>query len=475
MRITRGQQLFVAVAAAINLALWIVPSNLVELVARDRHTLLGRYSREHFAWMLALLPISLVACWLHLSPDRTVKKRRAFKLLAALLVLVPSLLAVDIYLRATKSWNYVLGDLAYHRPPNWKLTGVFEDKPEAARTYPHAPPGFGAVPYSITTDHRGFRNLADRDRCDVVALGDSFTEGSKVSDEQVWPHRLEALTGRTVSNLGCSGYAPQHSLAALREYGLAMQPGNVLLLVYEGNDFRSAKPLKKAPAEWSRFFKRSPIVEAVDQFLIANLGPIGATRSLPALDVLSWQPIAYPPGDKAHYYAFPPSFLEHAYMSQAEFESSKYWDRTRAIFEEIRTVCAAHAARLSIVFAPSKPHVVMPLVWDSLPADQVRAFTAIRNKVALPDARTFMTELRAGLDAKEETLAEWCAASDVTMISLTEPMREAVAAGRQVYYTYDEHWTPEGHALAAEVIAQLLADRTSAPGPAPAPASAPTP
>ena len=49
MKITTGQKLFVLGVLLVNAGVWIVPSDVVELMARDRQTLLGRYSREHLA------------------------------------------------------------------------------------------------------------------------------------------------------------------------------------------------------------------------------------------------------------------------------------------------------------------------------------------------------------------------------------------------------------------------------------------
>lgn len=452
MTITRGQKWFVAIALAINVIVWIVPSNVAEQVARDRQTLLGRYSREHFAWIIALIPITAISVWIHLSPNNQVKKKKAFKLVAALMAIVPVLLAFDVYLRLTIDWGYEMGELAYHRTPDRRIEGVFEDKPAAYRTYPNAPPGFGRVEYVMTIDRRGFRNLETLDDCQVLALGDSFTEGSRVSDEEAWPRRFSTLSGAKVYSLGISGYAPQHMLAAFREYGVSLEPQYVFLSIYEGNDFRSAKPLKKAPAEWTRIFKRSPLREALDEFLIQSLGPIGAKRDLSELDILSWQPIAYPSGDSARHYAFPPSFLEHHYESREDFESGKHWSRFREIIEEILQVTRDSGAELVLIYGPTKPRVVMPLVRDTLPADKVRAFTNIRGKVELPPADEFLGRMFEYLDAKEDVTRQWCQKNGVAFVSLTEPLRDAVREGRQPFYTYDEHWSPIGHEVAARTL-----------------------
>jgi hypothetical protein len=443
----------------VNAILWIVPSDVVELVARDRQTLLGRYSREHFAWIIALIPISAVAIYLHLSPSNAVKKKKAFRVAAVLLVLVPSLLAIDIYLRLTTEWPYVLGKLAYRRPASTVLEDNYEDKPEAIRTYPNAPPGFGKASFTITTDSRGFRNAADLDKYDVVALGDSFTEGSRVKDDQPWPVQFARLSGLTVCNLGMSGYAPQHYLAALKDPGLSLQPRQVMCLIFEGNDFRSAKRITKAPSEWRRFFKRSPIVQAIDEFLIRRLGPIGADSRTDGLEMLSWLPLAYPPGPQASYYSFEPSVLVKHDISQPQFEEGKYWNRARYNLEQIHELCGQAGAELIIVYAPTKPHVVLPLVADTLPAKKVQAFVALRAKRELPEPPDFLQQLLDNLDVKETVLADWCRANSIPLVSLTGPLRDSVRRGQQPYYTYNEHWTPVGHTVAAQALYRFWAAR----------------
>lgn len=446
---------FPALVVLVNVLLWAIPSDVVDLVARDNQTLLGRYGRTHFAWNLALIPVSAVALYIHFSPNAAAKKRKGFRVAAVLLVLVPATLALDVYLRLTQEYSYVLDGLAYRRTPGQTYTGAYDDVPETHRTYPEAPPGFGRVPWTLTIDERGYRNPTCLDHYDVVALGDSFTGGSRVDDAQAWPVRFTERTGIPVYNLGMSGYAPQNCLAALKEKGLRLKPKYVFWLICEGNDFRQAKVTDKAPPEWSRFFKRSPLVRLLDQFLIRTLGPIGARRHLDGLEMLSWMPVACPPGPNARYYAFPPSFLVHHYVSREEFEDGKHWKRTRANLEAMLAACKQAQAKLVIFYAPTKPHVVLPLVKDTLPADKVRAFTALQAKKELPEPAVFLRNLFEYLDVQEAVVAQWCREQHVPFVSLTQPLRDAVAAGRQPYYTYNDHWSPVGHEVAGTVAAEF--------------------
>jgi lysophospholipase L1-like esterase len=75
----------------------------------------------------------------------------------------------------------------------------------------------------------------------VIALGDSFTQGYGVEEDEAWPRRLEAALdarhpGRyQVVNLGVPGTNPRDHLSHLRDPGLAYEP-DVVLVTVMGND-----------------------------------------------------------------------------------------------------------------------------------------------------------------------------------------------------------------------------------------------
>ena len=193
MRLSISQKILVLAGVAANGLLWAIPSNVVELIARDRVTLLGRYSRAHFSWILGVLIVTVITFYIGLGRNRARRKLRAFRVTAVALAVVPTTCALDLASRYFVPAYYIKDTLAYHRPPNQTLRGLYEDAPEAARTYPVVPAGFGQVPYTLQTDKRGFRNPSNAQRYDVVTLGDSFTEGSRVSDEHPWPVKLKTI------------------------------------------------------------------------------------------------------------------------------------------------------------------------------------------------------------------------------------------------------------------------------------------
>src|SRR5262249_16676137 len=71
----------------------------------------------------------------------------------------------------------------------------------------------------------------------VVALGDSFTQGYGVEEDEAWPRRLESVLDarrgglHEVVNLGVPGANPRDYLSHLRDPGLAYEPDVVIVMV----------------------------------------------------------------------------------------------------------------------------------------------------------------------------------------------------------------------------------------------------
>ncbi len=460
------QTLFLLFVAVLNGLLWAIPSDVVTLIARDRHVLLGRYSREQFAWIIAAAVFTIVGLYVDWAP-REQYKRRWFQVLATLLLLVPTLAVVDVLMRSETRTHYVQSDGLYARPAGFSFELVHEDKPRAARTYPHARGGYANVRCQYEADAQGYRRVdgvSPEDRVDVVVLGDSFAEGSLVSDEHVWVTRMADATGLTVRNLGMSGYGPGHYLEALRRYGLAHQPQVVVCMLYEGNDFRRAAVERSTTGEpmlrrLQKYVKQSPMVEGLDQLLIRTLGPIGSDWPVANAKPISWLPLAVPSGEDGPFYAFAPKQILQNRDTTSTFRQNEPWRTTAELLSTMRELCGTVGARLVIVLAPTKAHVVLPLVKDELDPEKIRAFAALRYD-GLPTAERFAAQVFDRLSAKEEVLADWCHEHGVPFLSLTRELQVATKSGQQTYYTYDQHWTPNGHAVAASVIGSFVRDTT---------------
>jgi lysophospholipase L1-like esterase len=77
----------------------------------------------------------------------------------------------------------------------------------------------------------------------VIAFGDSLTEGYRVDPGQGWPEQLAAIVDRPILNRGVSGNTTGDALARLERDVLAQDP-RVVLVCLGGNDM-----LRRMPAD----------------------------------------------------------------------------------------------------------------------------------------------------------------------------------------------------------------------------------
>jgi len=482
-RYNGGKWAWTAVVVGLNLALWILPSRVSYLIAQNRDVLLGRYSVERVTALLILGPISAVSLFLTWS-DPSKKKRRQFAVAAVALSLLAGVAVVDTAARLGRSHGYIVRYDFLSRLPNRVNHGVHEDVPSKAFLYPTNPPAYPDIEYTLTTDARGFRNRTDYDHYDVVAIGDSFVEGSNVSDEQVWPVLLAEKTGRSIYNLGMSAGNCVTYHESLKRIGVGLSPRIVLCMVYEGNDFRDSNYRNRdAPTRRvGRYFRASPIRLAVKAAVTRGLG--GRTVDPPdaddadatvdeiredraragADDPVSWLPAPVGPEDSPRYYAFKIKDLLSHFVTAERFEQSAGCVKTLEKLGEIKQLCDDHGSHLTIVYAPSKYRTLTPLLMDRLTDSQLHAFMSLKAD-DLPEPERLKEVLAGRLDVMESAIKYFCETRSIGFVSLVEPLREAMAQGRQAYFTYDQHWTPIGHEIVAEVLAAYLGG-SDAEGPA---------
>ena len=85
------------------------------------------------------------------------------------------------------------------------------------------------------TDSKGFRNPVDRDRFEIVLLGDSLIYGHGVNHNQTVGYFLEELTGLTVANLARTGDCSFQQAYLLNRYGVAFRPEYVFYFFYNND------------------------------------------------------------------------------------------------------------------------------------------------------------------------------------------------------------------------------------------------
>jgi lysophospholipase L1-like esterase len=140
----------------------------------------------------------------------------------------------------------------------------------------------------LTTIEEGIRSNGDAARPvpegAILAVGDSFTEGLDVNDDETWPARLEAILGEPVINAGVGGYGVDQSVLRAERLIERYRPWLVLLGVFEDDILR---------AGFKRYEKPKPYFTVGNGALVHHNDPVPLDS--PESRALSWwkRPLAY--------------------------------------------------------------------------------------------------------------------------------------------------------------------------------------
>jgi hypothetical protein len=290
----------------------------------------------------------------------------------------------------------------------------------------------------------------------ILALGDSFVEGYTVPLESTVTQVLERQLSTPgcavqVINGGTSAYSTDQEYLFYREEGTRYGPSVVALFFYYndvyfntvGSYFGNPKP--RLSFKGPRPELRRPVPESdPEQARGPDLDPPetgsalfgfvrdrlmrGAPRGYDALARLGlWEPIR----------RVAPRTELKVYKRKAPPEIEASWDVTGRILGALRDESASHAARLVLVYVPSRMEV-NDRDWE-------------------------LTRIRYGLDEKWqpglvlERLRQIATAAGLPLVDLTPALRrEERGLLGGPYYRYDGHWNALGHRVAAGTLAAFL-------------------
>jgi hypothetical protein len=281
--------------------------------------------------------------------------------------------------------------------------------------------------WDVTYDHNGFRNEVDLKKAEMIVIGDSFVEGLTVPTAQLTTSLLEQLQSKVVANLGQSAYGPQQELVVLKRYGLPLQPHTVIWMFFEGNDLEDVITYRNAihsPLNfWRGFYQRSftrNALKEVKRRLFAAPRPSGV-RLAGVIDT--------PDGKKVkEYFAYNCPSLSG--------ENIGALDETLQTIATAHNICAAKGAQFIFVFVPTKFRVFRDFC-------QFPQESECRNWV--------VNDLPERLEKGVRSVS-----AEIGYLDLTPFLMQAVKEGEFPYYQDDDHWTPEGHKVAAQAINNYL-------------------
>ena len=132
-------------------------------------------------------------------------------------------------------------------------------------------------PYRLQTNSVGLRNIAEVDddpqTFHILALGDSFTYGYYVHNDEAWPSRLEEVLNQRldtrvqVLNAGVPGYTIVDQLDYLLDKGLRLEPDLVVIGFYTNDIFDFYPQIRE-------YFARSVLMQQAALPAVAPVSPL---------------------------------------------------------------------------------------------------------------------------------------------------------------------------------------------------------
>ena len=360
----------------------------------------------------------------------------ARRLTIAFVSLCGALFCAEIFVRITpqSSVGFVLDATITQYEPS-----LFQRHPVQINVLaPNASARLDTIEYStsIRINSIGLRGpelQSSQETIAVLTVGDSFTLGLQVEEEQTWQASLSRSLTQAMRrpvellNAGVDGYGTRQATAQLRR--LANQTGarHAVLAFYLGNDFRD-----NAILEQRRSLMRSrPSVGTQDE---------SASRGSPSMARLSRLYATWLAASQVRRNATDFRIAEYADEMMpfvSEQALAQLLPYTQEALAEFESTCSE--LNISCIIA------LIPPAW------------MVNNARAESTLELFgLEQNQGGYGAPATAVAE---ATTLPVIDLTEQL----FADKGNYLTFDPHWSAAGHAVAANALQPALLQLISTP------------
>ena len=267
----------------------------------------------------------------------------------------------------------------------------------------------------------------------VLAVGDSFTLGLQVTDQQTFAARITTALGPDIQvfNAGVPGYGTEQATAMMLRLAPEVQADAVLLTVYTGNDFRDNHKWAQSP---------------------------GLPTEPP--------PVQAPPPQ-------PPQWMsklsKHSRMISTYLMYSALRNREKDFrMEEFKDEILPFADRDHLNQLTPPTRTAMARFSEACNQLRVKCAVAIVPPafVVHPDRveRTFeafgLDPAKAQLDAPQAMMKR-SIPKGIAVLDLTETLQ--ARASERPYLVFDPHFSSAGHEIAAEALGPFLQDVVGRP------------
>lgn len=339
----------------------------------------------------------------------------------------------------------------------------------------HVPGDYGSstdFEYEWITDNRGYKNdpeLANKNQFDVIALGDSFTEGMGVKTQDTWVSKLNTL-GISAYSLGVQGYAPSQMSGTFRLFDSELHPKLVIigyltstydretLLMKDEKEVTGEKKLPSAIGrladsypgnnrEYRNQFKfiatsaLFPIVDRLVYLYRSNIDPLYSKdpRFIQDRFLVADEDISI--GNMQRYKKEMQDTLD-AVSRKESIESSPEWKKTLSSFKEIVEGAKRQGAKTMLLIFHNRGPIYITKATGKNLSDNYQGYIEreLLREFAV-DNELFFLDTETVLKDYIKTFA------DDTDIS------------KYPYLKYDGHLSKEGNEIIAKLVAEYISQR----------------
>jgi len=241
----------------------------------------------------------------------------------------------------------------------------------------------------------------------IVVVGDSFTFGHGVKDEEVWTEKLaQRIGGVRVLNLGVPGYGLDQQCLRLEELGMRLAPDLVLVGLFGPDLDRNELRFRDAPKP--RFVLDGDGLR-LDNVPVPTLEQLRTTFSRKRVGSYAWTMLR-----------------KIAAAGGGTGADAPKWELARRILDRMRAAAERGGSRFAVAYFPAKT-----TSFDREPDDY------------------------------EKTVVSWAGANDVALVNVRETFF-GLGSGR-FREIWHNHWTPFGNEIVAEAVLAGLREFNAIP------------
>jgi SGNH hydrolase-like domain, acetyltransferase AlgX len=284
-------------------------------------------------------------------------------------------------------------------------------------------PDFSArVKTNLNLDGIGFRGGSLGGPAWAVAVGDSFTFGLGVEQEETWVYHLAKAMGQEVINLAVPNQGPPQYTRILKRYGLPLGPrvvfyGFFFNDLHDSDGFYGAKQRDRSSAigDYLRYYS-----------VTYNLFRVRGGRALFSPDIA----IDIKVGGVEFYFNLDQM---RRTLKRQNHKFDERWKLTAQELSEAIKASKEADVTLVVVYLPSRWEVY----WD--------VFSKYLESPETMD-----------LGRARRTLLTHCDEQKILCLDLTESLKHKANQGEKLYFRIDGHWNKEGNRVVAEEIQRYL-------------------